>query len=408
MTLTKPSPGVNAARRTLVSSVGVTTAAAMPVFLTGALAVQIRAELGYAEPGQGLVVAAYFGTAAVFSTPAGRVVERIGPARALRLSASLSCLSLLAIATVARSLVTLLVCVAVGGLGNSLAHPSSNLQLVRQLPAKRLGFGLGFKQAAIPIATLLGGLAVPTIALTVGWRWAYVAASIGASLLAYLDPDGGFPPLRTAAPARRGPLDASIRPLILLAVGGGLASGAAGTLGSFLISGLVDRGMGEGAAGGLAALCGAICVVTRIGSGVAADRWTLRHLRIVAGMATAGAIGFGLIALGTTPLVVVGAVLAYGLGWGWPGLFNLAIVRNNTIAPAAATGITQSGVYVGAVSGPLIFGAVVDDVGYPAAWLGAGTAALVGALTVLAGRKLLLADRERRSQSPDVSFSEAG
>ena len=78
--------------------------------------------------------------------------------------------------------------------------------------------------------------------------------------------------------------------------------------------------------------------------------------------------------VGATPTLIIGAILAYGLGWGWPGLFNLAIVRNNTVAPAAATGITQSGVYLGAVSGPLIFGSVVDDIGYPAAWLGAGAA----------------------------------
>jgi predicted MFS family arabinose efflux permease len=93
---------------------------------------------------------------------------------------------------------------------------------------------------------------------------------------------------------------------------------------------------------------------------------------------------------------VAGAVLAYVLGWSWPGLFNLAIVRANPSAPGAATGITQTGTYIGGVLGPLLFGWAVEAVGYPPAWLGSGAAALVGAVMILLGRRALVADRMRR------------
>lgn len=56
---------------------------------------------------------------------------------------------------------------------------ASNLTLSRYVPAHRLGLSFGIKQAAIPLATLLAGAAVPAVALTLGWRWAY---GIGAVL----------------------------------------------------------------------------------------------------------------------------------------------------------------------------------------------------------------------------------
>ena len=52
--------------------------------------------------------------------------------------------------------------------------------------------------------------------------------------------------------------------------------------------------------------------------------------------------------------------LAFATGWAWPGLFNLAVVRVNPSAPGAATGITQTGTYLGAVVGPVLFGVVAE------------------------------------------------
>lgn len=43
------------------------------------------------------------------------------------------------------------------------------------------GLVFGLKQAAIPLATMLGGVSAPAIAVTLGWRWASVDAGIEAS-----------------------------------------------------------------------------------------------------------------------------------------------------------------------------------------------------------------------------------
>ena len=84
--------------------------------------------------------------------------------------------------------VAILLC---GAWCNVMGQLASNLTLSRSVPAHRLGLSFGVKQAAIPLATLLAGAAVPAVALTVGWRWAYVIAS-GLAVLALLGaPRGG-------------------------------------------------------------------------------------------------------------------------------------------------------------------------------------------------------------------------
>ena len=75
------------------------------------------------------------------------------------------------------------------------------------------------------------------------------------------------------------------------------------------------------------------------------------------------------------------------------GLFNLAVVRMNPAAPAAATGITQTGVYVGALAGPVLFGVLVEAHGYPLAWVLAACSSAGAAGGILYGRSRVQAWR---------------
>lgn len=386
--------------RIYARAAGIATVGVLPVFLTGALAVQIRAELGFGQTGLGIAVAAFFGAAALTSAVAGRFAEHLGPTTAMRAAALLAGVAMVAVAALARSLPVLLVCLAVGGVANALAQPATNLYLARRVRSARQGIAFGVKQSAIPASTLLGGAAVPLVALTIGWRWAFVGAGAVSTVLAAARPteatEGPLSPKRPDA-AGRGAVDTSLRPLVVLAVGCGLGAAAAGTLGSFLVSAAVDAGLGEGEAGVLAAGCGLAGILTRIGAGGLADRRSGRHLAAVARMLALGAVGYLLLATTRPGLLIVGALLGYCLGWGWPGLFNMAIVRNNPAAPGAASGITQTGTYTGAVLGPLLFGIAAEHASYGVAWTGTAITSLAAAGVVVVGRRLLRADRERRA-----------
>ena len=161
----------------LVTTAAVSTVCVIPPFLIGATAVQLRDDLGLSSSGTGLAVGVFFAAASLASTPLGRLTERHGPAPSLRAAAAITATCQLGLAALARSMPVLLAFLAVGGSANALAQPAANLLLARDLPVRRQGLGFAIKQASIPIATLLSGLAVPTIALTVGWRWAFVASA---------------------------------------------------------------------------------------------------------------------------------------------------------------------------------------------------------------------------------------
>jgi predicted MFS family arabinose efflux permease len=72
-------------------------------------------------------------------------------------------------------------------------------------------------------------------------------------------------------------------------------------------------------------------------------------------------------------------------------LFNLAIVRANPQSPGFATSVTQTGTYVGAGLGPLLFGLIVGHAGYSWAWLATAGVAAAAAVAVLSGRSRLRA-----------------
>jgi len=377
--------------RPVVLAVAVATAGVLPAFLTGGLAVQVRGELDFGAGALGLAIAAFFATASLASAVMGRLVERIGSHRGMRLAAAGSAASLLGVALFAGSWAGLVACLVLGGLANAVAQPATHLSLAREVPAGRQGFSFGIKQAAIPTATLLAGLAVPGIAVTFGWRWAFVGGAALALAVAFLVPAEAAGGVRRLKEARV--KDVRTASLVLLALGIGLGSTAATPLGAFIVESSVAAGMKVGTAGLLLALGSAFSIVVRVAFGRLADGMTGGRLRLVAAMLGLGVVGFVLLATGVDGLLVIGTLLAFGAGWGWPGLFNFAVVLTNPRAPAAATGITQTGASGGAALGPLVFGLVAEASSYSVAWLVSGAIALVAMVAVVIGRRMLLRDR---------------
>jgi MFS family permease len=392
--------------RPVLLAVAVATAGVLPAFLTGGLAVQIRGELGFGSAALGLAVALFFVSSSTASAVMGRVVERIGAHRGMRLAVLGSAASLSCVAVFAGSWTGLVVCLMFGGLSNAVTHPATHLSLARQVPPGRQGYSFGIKQAAIPAATLLAGLAVPGIALTFGWRWAFAggaALAMGVALLVPAERVGGAEKVTAARSS-----DAPMGPLVLLAVGIGLGSAAATPLGAFVVESSVQTGLGAGTAGLLLALGSAASIVVRVLFGRLADGMGAGRLRLVAGMLGAGVAGFVMLATGSPALIVPGVLLAFAAGWGWPGLFNFAVVKSNPGAPAVATGVTQTGASGGAAVGPILFGLLVGAAGYGTAWLFSGVLALAALVAILAGRRMVLRGRVDGRTGPFTDVREKG
>lgn len=183
-------------------------------------------------------------------------------------------------------------------------------------------------------------------------------------------------------------------PMVVLALGLGLGSAAATPLGGFLVESAVAAGIRVESAGMLLAGGSAAGIGVRVLFGHLADGMRGGRLRLVAGMLGAGTAGFALLAAGSPATIVAGTMLAFVAGWGWPGIFNFAVVKTNPEAPAAATGITQTGASTGAAVGPLVFGVVVAAYSYGAAWMTSAALAVAALAAVLVGRGMILRDRE--------------
>lgn len=376
----------------------VVTAGVLPGFLSGAVGVQLRADLDLGEAALGAAIGVFFTAAALTSAVLGRTAERLGPDRSMRLSGSVSAAVMLGVAGAARSYPILLAMLAVGGAANALAQPAANVFVARTIPPERLGIAFAVKQSGVPAATMLGGIAVPTIALTAGWRWTYVAGAALAVTGVLITPR--LPVKDASSRARDGARSVrpalSMTPLAVLAAGIGFGAAAAGTLGAFLTNSAVEAGMAESSAGLLVAGGSALGIAARLAAGALADRRGRGHLLRVSAMLALGAVAYAAYATQEPIALIVATPLAFGAGWGWPGLFNLAIVRANPDAPGAASGVTQTGTYLGAVIGPVLFGAIAESASYTAAWLVAGALSLAGAATIAAGRAVLIRDRSRR------------
>jgi MFS family permease len=158
--------------------------------------------------------------------------------------------------------------------------------------------------------------------------------------------------------------------------------------------------MAEGAAGWLLTIGSLLGIVMRIFQGARVDRGERGPLQVVIAMLLVGAVAFVGYATMVPAAMVLATPIAFGFGWAWPGLFNFSVVRNNPSAPASATGITQTGTYVGAMAGPLAFGAIAQHASYEWAWLVGAGWFLASAAFMIAGRRMMLRVKADRGLAP--------
>ncbi len=384
-----PAPAPLRAQAPLVTAIAVIGSTVLPVFLAGALGPQIGDEAGFDTGGLGWMIAAFFAAGALSSAALGRLAERIGAHRALQLGSAGSALAQLVIAVTPARLSLLTVALFAAGLANTMAQPAANIVVSQRIPLERQGIAMAVKQSAIPAATIVAGLAVPAVGLTVGWRWAFVGGAVLAALASRSARTVSDLPARPVA-RPTGDVEGSPGVLVILALGAWLAAGHATMIAGFLVDSGEHAGLSPSVAGLMLAVGSASGITSRLLLGVYVDRHTVRALTLVVILLATGAGAALLLAPQRAPLHVLATPVMFATGWAWPGLFNLAVVRARADRPGAATGITQTGTYLGAVTAPLAFGALVEATdSYAAGWAFAAAWALVAAGVMAFGNRWL-------------------
>lgn len=380
----------------VVVSVLTSVCAVLPVFLTGALAVEMRRTIGLSVSELGLAVSLYYVAASLTAAAAGRLIQSRGTRFGLIAALVASTTSCVLVAGVVDSTPMLSVSMLIGGMGNAFGASATSLLIAETVPPRKQGIAFGIRQSSIPSAVALAGIAVPTVALTLGWRWAFaIAAAITASGLVAVSliPSTRRPPRDRAGSE----IGVPFRSLVFLGAGIGLGSMAVSSLAAFFVESAVRSGIELKHAGLLLALGSALGIAVRLAGGWMADQRQQGRLAAVALMLLGGSLGMSLMALKSSVWIIPGMLLAFGPGFGWTGLYNLAIVVMNPDAPARATGITQTGAYLGGALGPFLFGAIADNHGFSWAWSGAAVCSALGAAAVLATRSAIRRSAFRQS-----------
>lgn len=368
--------------KALIAS-AVSIIAVLPQFLVGASAVQIRADLGIGVAGLGIIIAIYRGFTVLISYRVGRIVDRSGDTASLRGATLLSTLALLSLALFPRSAVGLTLWLLVAAIGFSAAMAAVNRYLTLAVPPHRRGVAFGIKQASAPIGTLLGGLAVPLIGLTLGWRWIFgTAALLGALLLLRIPRDGAVPKEGASEKKEGGALADSDPIYLWFALAFGLTMTAASPLAVFLVDHAVSTGFAPGTAGLVLSAGSVASIVARLAVGRAIDRHGDRRFSWLTWMVGGGAVGYLMLASEVGPLMVVGAMVAFALGWGFNGLFWFSVMGTGPRSPASVTGLIMRGAILGGLVGPLIFGFIAERLSYPSAWMFSAALTLSGALVM--------------------------
>ena len=143
----------------------------------------------------------------------------------------------------------------------------------------------------------------------------------------------------------------------------------AGSINAWTVASGVDAGLSEGIAGLALSAAAATGIGLRIYSGTRLDTNVTPPFAMAARIYVIGVAGMALLAFRVPGLHVIAALMAFGGGWIWPAFTNYAIVGANPNSAAQATGMTQTGVYIGVMSAPVTTGVIIDRVGYPVMWM---------------------------------------
>ena len=352
----------------------------------GILATFIIDDLSISRAELGIVLGLINVAAAVLSPIAGRVTDRIGGKKAL-IALFVSAGATFLVLGTAVAYAMLFVGALAGAFSQATANPATNKLIAEDVPAGKRGVITGVKQSGVQAGIFLGGLTVPTLAIALGWRGAYLIVAVVplvfAALAAWVIPTAPKAAIghRTRS---RGPLPRAIWWL----AGFGFLMGFSGAV-TFLVPLFSEEELGlSPVVGGVAA---AVIAFVAVPGRILWSRYAERSGAFRGSLATMAILSVAAAGL----FYLSGAVAAWLL---WPAAVLIAVgssswnsvgmvavmVEAGVAATGRASGVVLFGFLTGLGIGPPIFGAIIDGTGsYDLMWLLSALAA-AGAAVVIA------------------------
>jgi len=347
-------------------------------FVVAVLAPILRDELDLSTTLLGVAYGVYYLSSSLWSTVAGRLVDRGGfrVAATVLITVSIAQHVLL---SGARSWLQLAASGAVGGLGLALVNPVTNTLIGTLLRGRSARAVVGVKQTGVPLSAVFAGTLTPAATLALGWRGSVLStimiSVLGALLVLTVRGNSGAAPL--------GPISAQIRQRFgieryVLAMGI-IASGINGYLVLFIVDAFQSSLQRAGAITATVAVSGAVgrIVWASLGGGT-------RTVPILRVLGTAGGLGLAALALITFDSGVWVAAVIIGLTiQAWQSLGMITVIEadaSGTIGASSARVLRDF--YIGFVIGAPLAGLIIDRFGFRAAWAVLAAVALLAVVSL--------------------------
>lgn len=318
----------------------------------------------------GLAFAAFNIVTAVFQTPAGFLVDRLGARALLILGLVIGASGFVTVGLV-DSFWVMIAMFAIAGMGNTVYHPADYTLLSQHVPADRIGQAFSLHT----FAGMLGSAVAPASLLMLqsawGWRGAFIGAGVlgfAVALLLLLVRDGATATRTASTRPTSDSSDAGWRLLLSAPI---LLNLAFFTLLAMISGGLYNYSVvalgalyGTPVTTANAALTGNLLLSAAgvLVGGLLVTR-TKRHSLVATLGLTAMALSVALVAL--VDLSSLALIAAMSLG----GLFSGVIMPSRDMIVREVTppgsfgkvfGFVTTGFNIGGIVSPLIFGAVMD------------------------------------------------
>ncbi len=322
--------------------------------------------VSYAE--LSIVMTLMYATSGLMQTPAGILVDRLGPARVLIGGLGLYSTAVLLFGFTP-NLWVLAVLAVVAGLGNCVFHPCDYAILSARVEATQLGRAYGVHNLGGSLGWAAAPVAVLTLTSLFGWQIGLsILGGLGLLLTVYLIVQASA---LTTERRTRGAGDAAVasakmflsQPILVCFGYFALLAVATVALQAFLPSSLVS-GFGVSFEVANSALA-SFLVGSALGmfaGGMIADRFGRHELVVAAGLLTTAMVSLS-IGVFTVPITALIPFIAVaGFSWGCTTPSRDMLVRN--AAPAAATGtvfgFVYSGLDLGSAMTPPFLGFLLD------------------------------------------------
>ena len=348
---------------------------ALPGFLLGAFAPEIKEDLSFGDTELGAILTFGYLVSSIIMSVSGGAADRSGPKRVLRSGVAIALIATFLMGFLGNSFFLLMVFIGLNRVAEGIIHPATNALISSSVILERQGIAMAAKQSAVPFATALAGFAVPTLGIVFGWKGTFLAVAVLAFPAWFVIPNAPSINKRNFASRRE---MWRVSHLQLLALAGAFSAAAVVTVSGFLTTSAKNAGYSDGSAGLILGLGGVLMIISRLTWGYLADRFLFDRFKAVSGSLLIGSLAFVLFAIESKASIAIGSIFIFGIGWSWPGLALLGIIEQHRDEPGEATAIVQTSIRIGAMFAPLGFGLIADSFDYSYAWLCSLVSALLG------------------------------